>query len=443
MQRRLIDRFGAERRLGWPFPYGIIETRLSPDALENHSVRFTRLSAVLPSGAYVNVPEDTNLPPLNIKQAYESSPSPFIVYLGVPVWQADRGNTVEKAAGSDWRPKRLYHVTETQVNDENTGENPQPVELRRLNARLLLEGDDRTDLEVLPVLRIVRSTRQEAGLPMQDPDFTPPCLVLAGSGALRTITRDLANQVDATRKELMAVMARSKFNADAMQGKQFEQVLRLRTLMRYTASLPPLADAPAVTPFEVFMELGRLLGELVALHPETELDLDMPAYDHLNPAVAFQDLNIRIRRQLPRDMTDRVLEVPFVDGEGKLTRLAALKPEHLTLPNEYFLGVKSKQDPRAVVAQVEDADSFKLTTRKLVDKAYYGLRLQEERHPPVVLQTRVGTTYFRVSRVDASARVWEEVKKDKELAVKWKDIQNSDFQLTLYMTIPEPTAAKP
>ena len=96
MQRKLVDRFGAERRQGWPIPNGVIETRLSPDALENHSVRFTRLSAVMPSGLYVNLPEDTDLPPLNIKQTFESSPNPFVVYLGVPVWQPDRANTVGK-----------------------------------------------------------------------------------------------------------------------------------------------------------------------------------------------------------------------------------------------------------------------------------------------------------------------------------------------------------
>ncbi len=368
MQRRILDRFISERKLGWPFPFGVIETKLSPDALENHSVRFTRLSAVMPSGLEVNLPEDTDLSPLNIKQMFESSPDPFIVYLGVPLWQSDRPNTIERGAGDDWRPKRMFRISEAQLNDENTGTNPQPVQLRRTNGRLLLAGDDQTDLEVLPLMRIIRATRQEAGLPQQDPNFVPPCMLLSGSVVLRAMIRDLANQVDASRKDLVSQMTREKFNADAMQAAQFEQVLRLRTLSRYSHSLANMVEAAAITPFELYIELGRLLGELSALKPDAPADV--APYDHLNPAVAFQELNNRIRPHLRPKGEVRVMEVPFVTVEGG-TRVAAVRDEHLTLPNEYFLGVKSREDPRAVTTLVEDADRFKLTTRKLVGRGVF------------------------------------------------------------------------
>ena len=82
------------------------------------------------------------------------------------------------------------------------------------------------------------------------------------------------------------------------------------------------------------------------------------------------------------EIGDRVLEVPFVArGRRDDARGQPLKPEHFTQPNEYFLGVKSRQDPRAVATLVEDADKFKLTTRKLVGRAFFGLRLQEEPQP--------------------------------------------------------------
>ena len=58
--------------------------------------------------------------------------------------------------------------------------------MRRLNARLVLESDDRSDLEVLPVIRIAHATGEEVGLPRQDPAFIP------ASGFLRE---------DATPKE--------------------------------------------------------------------------------------------------------------------------------------------------------------------------------------------------------------------------------------------------
>ena len=43
MQHYFLERFGSERRLGYIFPYGVIDMKLSADALENMLVRFDRL----------------------------------------------------------------------------------------------------------------------------------------------------------------------------------------------------------------------------------------------------------------------------------------------------------------------------------------------------------------------------------------------------------------
>ena len=61
-----------------------------------------------------------------------------------------------------------------ELADENTGENPKPVLIRRVNARLLLENEDRSDLEVIPLLRIVRGVGDQIGLARQDPSTCRP-----------------------------------------------------------------------------------------------------------------------------------------------------------------------------------------------------------------------------------------------------------------------------
>jgi len=45
--------------------------------------------------------------------------------------------------------------------------------------------------------------------------------------------------------------------------------------------------------------------------------------------------------------------------------MARLTDEHLTQPSEYYLGVRSREDPRDIATLVEDPDkfkTFKLTT---------------------------------------------------------------------------------
>src|SRR2546423_10906354 len=86
MQRQFLGQFWSERRLAWPYPYGLVESKLSTDALQNMVVQFDELRVVMPGGLEVNVPENADLAPLDIRQAFLGSSSPFTVSLGIPVW---------------------------------------------------------------------------------------------------------------------------------------------------------------------------------------------------------------------------------------------------------------------------------------------------------------------------------------------------------------------
>ena len=241
MQKGIEDGMASERRLGWPYPFGIIEARLSRDELENKRVRFDKLRAIMPSGIEVNYPASAELPSLDIAQAFAKGTGSFTVLLGVPLWQNNRANTVPVTQDSDTRAKLLYRIGETECYDENTGENPKPVQVRKINSRLMYEQEDVSDMEVLPLCRIVRATGEDVGLPKEDPEYVPPCMVLNGSPVLREMVRDLVSQVEASRKELVVQVTRGGFSIDTMRGLQFEQLMRLRTLNRYSARLlhPP------------------------------------------------------------------------------------------------------------------------------------------------------------------------------------------------------------
>jgi type VI secretion system protein ImpJ len=432
LQRQIGASFARHNRFAFAYPYGLIECRMSPDALENMLIRFDRLRVFMPSGVEVDVPGNADLPPLNIKPAFESQNEPFLVSLGVPLWRPEGANTSELGSRDDWRVKNIYHVAEAQVADENTGDNVQPVALRRINARLLLPGDDQTDLECLPLLKITRAAGEQVGLPRVDPAYLPPCLVLGGSAALLERLRDLANQVEASRNELVLQINQGGFSIEAMRGVQFEQSLRLRTLNRFSARLTPLILAPNVSPFEIYVELRQLLAELAALQPDRD-PFETAPYNHDNPALAFGELSDRIRALLRGTVAAKFLQVKFVRAGRVVT--AALSDEHLTMPNEYFLGVRTRMDPAATARLVEDADQFQMSATSMASKRIFGVKLAEERHPPLALPAQAGLHYFRLMRTD-SKRMWEQIKTEKSISIRWPDLETSDFDLTLYMTVP-------
>src|SRR5246127_231413 len=431
-QRSLNDSDSAERRLNWAYPYGLVEARLSSDDLENMRIRFDHLHAIMPSGEEVRFPRDAELAALDIKQAFESR-GRFVVYLALPLWLDARANCVSPGQTVDGRAKILYRVVETEVADENTGENAKAMLQRRLNARLLLEDDDRSDLEVIPLLRVTRAAGEDVGLPQQDPEFVGPCFVLNGSATLRELVRDLTSQVLASRQELVVQVTRGGFSIDTMRGIQFEPIMRLRTLNRFGASLEALVETSNDAPFEIYVLLRELLGELSALHPDRDL-FETERYNHDDPYPVFSELSAKIRQLLRGSVAPSFLRVPFTDVNGQLS--ATLTEEHLQRPADYFLGIRTKEDPRTLAHLVEDADRFKLMPQSLASRAIRGAVPKEERFPPLELPAQSGLYFFRLLR-GQSSRSWQQIQSEKVAVVRWTGNESADYEITLYMTLPK------
>jgi type VI secretion system ImpJ/VasE family protein len=443
LQRELSEVPGRVRRQSWAYPYGVAELRVSSDALETMLVRIDRLRAVMPSGLEIDVPGNTDLPALDIKRIFQGTGGGFKISLAVPLWQEGRANTVEPRSdgqsrtGDDARVKRLYKISEVSRSDENTGENAQPMLTRRYNARLVVDGEDTADMEVLPLLRVVQAQSDQT-IPAEDKEFVPPAMVLSGSRELLRRVKDLVSKVEAARLELVNQMTRGGFVTENLRPPQMLQILRLRTLSRFAASLPTMVgggvSGPAtVSPLAVYLQLRELQGELAALSPDRD-PFEAPKYDHDNLGLVFAELDRRIRPLLRGDVQKRFLEAPLVrEGTGLGV---ALTDEHLTQPNGYYLGIKTKMEPAVLAKLVEDGDRFKFMSKSLVRTNLYGVKLQEDRHPPMELPSMNTLHYFRLNLAE-SERMWDRIKQEKAVGVKWPEGESFEFEeMRLYMTVP-------
>ena len=432
LQRSVYEEATTNRRLLRSYPAGVVEMQLSPDELANFRLRFERLLAILPSGLVIDFPDNADLPAFDLKTLFSTGGSTFDLHLAVPLWQLKRANAFAIGEAADARAKLLFKPVEVMLADENTGDNPKPVLLRRINARVLGPGDDRNDLETLPLLRLVRATGEALGQPKIDPEYVPPCIFLTGSPVLHRLVRDLVAQVQASRQELVVQVTRGGFSLETLRGAQFEQLMRLRTLNRFAARLGALLGAAGVAPFDWYLELLDLHAELAALHPDRD-DANLPDYDHERLFAVFEQVDAKIRGMLRGVVTASYLKLAFTREPGIFA--ATFTDEHFTKPVEYFLGVRSKLDPREVTRMVEDADQFKFMPRSMATRAIRGVVLKEERIPPLQLPAQTGLNYFRVNRAD-SGRVWSQIQLEKEAVLRWPDADGSDFEITLFMTLP-------
>ena len=431
MQRRLQTDIHAARALLNPYSFGIIESRLSYDALADGRVEFERLRAIMPSGQEVFYPEDANLPSLSVKAELTRGGGSLEVLLAVPLWSRNRANAFRLGTSADPRVKLLYIPDEArEVFDENSGENPQAMHVRKINARTVIKGDDVSDMEFLPLLRVMRAAGQDAGKPRQDPDFVPPCLLLRSSPVLHDLGRDLVAQLNASREQLRIKVATGGLGLEV----KWELIMRLATLNRFCASLPSLVEEGALTPFQFYLELRELLGELLALNPVERL-FECRSYSHLDPLPAFKELDHKIRAEIRVSRAAEPLRAVFA-GEPGLMR-ATLEPQHFEKPTGYFLGIKTKVDRTRLALYVIDQDKFKVMPRSMEAVAAYGVELKEENVPPMELPAQSDLHYFRLLPT-ANQKRWDQIRQDGAISLFWnkRDIDLADAAFTLFMTIP-------
>lgn len=434
MQRRLTNNLQALPARLTPFPYGVVQCRFSGDELANKRLRIDTLHAVMPSGLEVSFPGNAVLESISFAHEFNTSGEALTVYLAVPIWHETTGNSIEQGDAETRTGKRLYYVDEEEVRDENTGDNPQAMRVRKINARLLLEGQDTGDLEVLPILRIVRDVGDDVGTPRPDPAFIPPCLHTAANPRLQRMVRDLTNVVDAARTALVEQNVIAELRKDTVRGPQLEQFLRLQCLSRFSARLNQCLRNPVLTPFEFDGILRELLAEISAIKPELAA-FDVADYDHDNPGPVFRELMRLVHQALQGQVAEMFIKVPFTKKNKRF--FATLKPEHFDLPTAYYLGIQSKKDSRTVATLVEDANRFKLLPASMQEAAIFGIGLAVDHSPPVELPSPgKGLLYFRL-QPEERARLWAAIRQEKEVVIDGPSEEMSDFTMTLYMLLPE------
>lgn len=442
LQKHTLDQFGSERKLAMNYGYGVIEAKLSTDALRNMQLRFEKLKVVMPGGIVLSYPENTELPSLDIRDALAASPRGFEVFLGLPHWLPARPNTIEGEVTAGARIKQIYRLRRqaTQVFDENTGGNEQPLQLRHYNAMLLLEHEDRSSLDTIPLLRVVRHVIGDEAFPRPDPDYVHPCLLLSGSPTLVHLVRDITALVDAEREQLANAMARSGVSP-TINPLQLEHALRLSCLNRFTARMPGLlaigegnSDVP---PFDVYQELLTLLADLMALAPDRMPFRPIP-YNHRDPYPCFRDTAALIR-----EFMGRIGPIPYVvvdfEIRDEVTQVASLEDRHFTEPSAWYLGVKTNHEPIALAQLVTDMVRFKLLPPSYLEKVIGGIPLSEERRPPFEFPQELGRYYFRLLN-ESKRMAWTDARAERALALRWsKESTISDARFSLFMTLPSAT----
>lgn len=395
------------------YNWGLRQITIDPEPLANYRLLIPALQARMRDGTLVNVPDEVQLPERDLRPVLQDQAS-VTVYLAVPLLRPGRPNI--SSNGSLGEPSR-YSLDTQEVEDENTGRNPQKLQVRLLNVRLLLSSEEQAGYETLPIARIEKSSGV-AGTPQLDKYYIPPLLGCdAWEGLQRGIIQNLYDRLGQYRREWADQVRTSGIPIESSSGTDALTVSTLRILNEASASLGVLTFVKGRHPLEMYLVLCQLVGQL-AIFGETRETPDLPRYDHDDLGPCFykvRDLILDLFRRNKPSYERR----PF-EGMPDWGLKVEIEPSWLDESNEMYVGVQTSLPPTECIDLITNPGrlNVKIGSHRRVEEihrgGFPGLRFGHTPAPPRVLPKDV--IYFQVRR-DSQPGEWGHVRTDRTLAL--------------------------
>jgi len=406
---RQIDTLRAETaRALDPYGWGFLSLDLAADAIENGSVEIRSCELLLGDGTFVKVPENCTISPREFKKPFEKSAGPMPVYFGVPEVQVVRANVQRPGEEVDGRSPR-YSIDLLERYDENSGDNPQSIEIRRFRGALFFGDEERAGHECVPLGRIERS----ASGPALVKNSVPPLMRMRAWPALCTAVDRLWNDIRARCEQLGGDASDRALTFATGSPADIEQLVKLQALNELNVKFGMLASSQDLHPHTLYTALIDGIGR-VALWDDLRRPRELPAYDHdeSGPVLEelFRYLRALVNGMLPKDYIER----PFEQKDGGFG--VELDHAWLTAEHEMFFGIRSPMQLEEIVAL------FKTLNLKLASPRD-ALEVYRRRLPGLEFKS-AGTVanlpksgdqhYFRITR---TAPYWEHCETERGIFI--------------------------
>lgn len=407
--------------------WGLRSIELNTNALANYRLVVPALEARMRDGTLVSVPAEGALPEVDLQPVFKSGEGDKVVmvYLAVPRIQVGRPSVL-----SDGRTEAARYVAESaELEDENTGDNPQLIHTRRLNLKLLLSTEDRAGYETLPIAQLKRAANPGA-TPQLDELYIPPVLACDAWKTLQeSIMQSIYDQIGTAGREQARLIVNQGITFSSQnlgEVRTFEQV---RVLNEAYSVLNVVAMARGIHPLWAYAELCRLVGQLSIFDETTRRPPALPRYDHDDLGGCFYRVKRHIEALIPQWELDYE-EAPFIGAGWRMQ--VAMQQKWLLPTWKMFVGVDSPLKPEECIRMLTERGrlEMKIASASRVDhvftRALRGLVFTHSPQPPRVLPSR--PIYFEIDRT-SQPEEWAQVQSELTLAIRLnKDLIAGNIQ---------------
>ncbi|MES2716999.1 MAG: type VI secretion system baseplate subunit TssK [Pseudomonadota bacterium] len=399
---RLVD---ARVALNAAFGFGFASLVLDDAALLQGKLALTSAHGILPDGAPFAVPAHDAAPPaMDVPADVRDE----LVLLAVAL---ARPGVPESDVEDDSRsmPTR-FHALDVDVADSHaTSLRPAPIQIGRLNLRLLLARDANEGFAHLGVARIIE--RRADGRLLLDAQYIPPTLHVGDQLQLAGFLREAHGMVHQRAEALAARLAQP---GRAGVGEIADFVF-LQALNRLSPLLAHLQQLPLLHPERLYALLLQIAGELSTFR-DRKRPPDYPPYDHLDLSGCFRPLVADLRQSL-----SMVLEQTAIPIELQLrphgVRLALIPDLDLQRRATFVLAVNAQMPSEALRArfplQVKICPAERL--RDLVNLQLPGVVVKPMPVAPRQIPYHGGFSYFELET--RGSDLWRELERSAGMAM--------------------------
>lgn len=380
--RQLDARITSARAWAWGF------TGLQVDEAALMQGRLVVVSArgVLPDGVAFSIPGDDPAPP-----AFEvpADARDETVVLAVPMARPGVAESDVEQAETSMPPR--YRVADIEVADSHAASlREAPLQIGRLNLRLLLARDANEGYTTLGAMRVVE--RRADGRVTLDAQYVPPMLHVPAQTVLDGWLREIVGML---HQRGQALAARLVQPGRAGIG-EIADFLLLQVVNRFQPMFTHLQRLPLLHPERLYDLCLGLAGELSTFR-DGRRPAAYPEYRHDDLAGCFRPLLADLRQSLSMVLEQTAIPIDLQDRKHGI-RVAIIADVELQRSASFVLAVNAHMPGEALRArfptQVKIGPAERI--RDLVNLQLPGVALRALPVAPRQIPYHAGFTYFEL-----------------------------------------------
>jgi type VI secretion system protein ImpJ len=419
-----------------PFYWGIVDLQINPTALSGKRIKVDRAVLRLKDGTWINVPDNARVADKSFEDKISQLDESLDVWFAVRRPEAHRPLVHPLGEETYGRP-RTFVLKESNIADENSGENEQLIQSRLWNVQVFVGEKPGDEFESL---KIGELTWSSAKLPVFIATYIPSLLRVAASEFLRDRTKNLVVKLTNQASFLQRELAAKQITLTSDPIRIYTNLSRLQISCSYGLVLQQLLNVDNTHPFQLYLELVRLAGELVSVQPD--ITLEIPPYNHDNLGVIMETVIKLVERMIEGGVIVDYIHRRFeIEGLQRVCRIDKewIEPEPGAKVH-IFLCISTDMTEQNVDAMLSDY-RVKISPPSRIDDLLIsrvrGLSCARLRRIPSGLPDRTGLHYFQMDLSNTS-EYWQDLYRDLSLAIHGIPVEYTS-DISLYVNIEKGT----